>query len=153
MRWWLPLRLPETSQDRSGRARVQDLPGTNLKWGQGTYVTFGLFGFFVCFWVFFMFLGFVLFLFFGVFFGGVGGVGRVGRGYFVFVWFFPSIIKCISFVLKSVISPCPSQPFFILSPPIPLFVLVKFFFYLFITIFYLIHLFSISIRRILLTGI
>lgn len=75
MRWWLPLRLPETSQDRSGRARVQDLPGTNLKWGQGTYVTFGLFGFFVCFWFFFMFLGFVLFLFFGVFFLGWGGWG------------------------------------------------------------------------------
>lgn len=83
MRWWLPLRLPETSQDRSGRARVQDLPGTNLKWGQGTYVTFGLFGFFVCFWFFFMFLGFVLFLFFGVFFGG-GWDGEGGEGVFCF---------------------------------------------------------------------
>lgn len=120
MRWWLPLRLPETSQDRSGRARVQDLPGTNLKWGQGTYVTFGLFGFFVCFCFFFYVSWFCfVFVFWGVLFGGGGGVGRVGRGYFVFVCFFPSIIKCISFVLKSVISPCPSQPFFLLSPPIP----------------------------------
>lgn len=88
MRWWLPLRLPETSQDRSGRARVQDLPGTNLKWGQGTYVTFGLFGFFVCFWFFFMFLGFVLFLFFGVFFWGGVGWGGWGGGILFLCGFF-----------------------------------------------------------------
>lgn len=40
MRRGLTLRLSETGQDRFRRARVQDLPGTNLKWGQGTFVTF-----------------------------------------------------------------------------------------------------------------
>lgn len=48
MRRGLTLRLSETGQDRFRRARVQDLPGTNLKWGQGTFVTFVcLFAFFI----------------------------------------------------------------------------------------------------------
>lgn len=55
MRRGLTLRLSETGQDRFRRARVQDLPGTNLKWGQGTFVTF------VC-----------LHFLFGHFLGGVG---------------------------------------------------------------------------------
>lgn len=89
MRWWLPLRLPETSQDRSGRARVQDLPGTNLKWGQGTYVTFGLFGFFVCFWFFFYVSWFCfVFVFWGVFFWGGVGWGGWGGGILFLCGFF-----------------------------------------------------------------
>lgn len=40
MRRGLTLRLSETGQDRFRRARVQDLPGANIKWGQGTFVTF-----------------------------------------------------------------------------------------------------------------
>lgn len=51
MRRGLTLRLSETGQDRFRRARVQDLPGTNLKWGQGTFVTFVCLHFFI--WSFF----------------------------------------------------------------------------------------------------
>lgn len=51
MRRGLTLRLSETGQDRFRRARVQDLPGTNLKWGQGTFVTFVRLHFFI--WSFF----------------------------------------------------------------------------------------------------
>lgn len=47
MRRGLTLRLSETGQDRFRRARVQDLPGTNLKWGQGTFVTFVCLHFFI----------------------------------------------------------------------------------------------------------
>lgn len=67
MRRGLTLRLSETGQDRFRRARVQDLPGTNLKWGQGTFVTF------VCLhFLFGHFLGgggvLLLLLYFGFFF-------------------------------------------------------------------------------------
>lgn len=73
MRRGLTLRLSETGQDRFRRARVQDLPGTNLKWGQGTFVTFVclhfLFGhFFKGGGVLLLLLYFVLFLFFLLFF-------------------------------------------------------------------------------------
>lgn len=51
MRRGLTLRLSETGQDRFRRARVQDLPGTNFKWGQGTFVTFVCLHFFI--WSFF----------------------------------------------------------------------------------------------------
>lgn len=68
MRRGLTLRLSETGQDRFRRARVQDLPGTNLKWGQGTFVTFVCLHFFI--WSFFrgggvllLLLYFVLFFF------------------------------------------------------------------------------------------
>lgn len=68
MRRGLTLRLSETGQDRFRRARVQDLPGTNLKWGQGTFVTF------VC-----------LHFLFGHFLGG--GVVLLLLLYFVLVFF------------------------------------------------------------------
>lgn len=68
MRRGLTLRLSETGQDRFRRARVQDLPGTNLKWGQGTFVTFVCLHFFI--WSFFRGGGVLLFLlYFGFFFG------------------------------------------------------------------------------------
>lgn len=83
MRRGLTLRLSETGQDRFRRARVQDLPGTNLKWGQGTFVTF------VC-----------LHFLFGHFFKGGGCFVVVIVFCFVFIFsyffFFPSVIKCIS---------------------------------------------------------
>lgn len=81
MRRGLTLRLSETGQDRFRRARVQDLPGTNLKWGQGTFVTF------VC-----------LHFLFGHFLGGGGGFVVVIVFFFLFFFFFffPSVIKCIS---------------------------------------------------------
>lgn len=80
MRRGLTLRLSETGQDRFRRARVQDLPGTNLKWGQGTFVTF------VC-----------LHFLFGHFLGR-GGVLLLLLYFvfFFFFFFFPSVIKCIS---------------------------------------------------------
>lgn len=67
MRRGLTLRLSETGQDRFRRARVQDLPGTNLKWGQGTFVTFVCLHFFI--WSFFRGGGvLLLLLYFGFFF-------------------------------------------------------------------------------------
>lgn len=72
MRRGLTLRLSETGQDRFRRARVQDLPGTNLKWGQGTFVTF------VC-----------LHFLFGHFLGGGGCFVVV----IVFLFFFSSFFS------------------------------------------------------------
>lgn len=66
MRRGLTLRLSETGQDRFRRARVQDLPGTNLKWGQGTFVTFVCLHFFI--WSFFRGGGVVVIVFCFVFF-------------------------------------------------------------------------------------
>lgn len=94
MRRGLTLRLSETGQDRFRRARVQDLPGTNLKWGQGTFVTF------VC-----------LHFLFGHFLGG--GVLLLLLYFFFFFFFFPSVIKCISPFFFSEISARVSLP---LSP-------------------------------------
>lgn len=79
MRRGLTLRLSETGQDRFRRARVQDLPGTNLKWGQGTFVTFVCLHFFI--WSFLGGGGVLLLLLYFVFFS---------------FFFFPSVIKCIS---------------------------------------------------------
>lgn len=66
MRRGLTLRLSETGQDRFRRARVQDLPGTNLKWGQGTFVTFVCLHFFI--WSFFRGGGVLLLLLYFVLF-------------------------------------------------------------------------------------
>lgn len=66
MRRGLTLRLSETGQDRFRRARVQDLPGTNLKWGQGTFVTFVCLHFFI--WSFFRAGGVLLLLLYFVLF-------------------------------------------------------------------------------------
>lgn len=66
MRRGLTLRLSETGQDRFRRARVQDLPGTNLKWGQGTFVTFVCLHFFI--WSYFRGGGVLLLLLYFVLF-------------------------------------------------------------------------------------